>query len=100
MAWQLLASAGYLYRQFDFKAYDTFQTYAHPRGRYDFVPGRTLNYAIEYQIPLLELGMLLNIMSHSTIGLSVAYSPLVEATDKDQHLLRGLVSYGDCEGDA
>jgi outer membrane protease len=97
---RLLAGAGYTYRQFDFEAYDTSQTYLDQSKNDVFVPGRTLTYSVEYRIPFLELGVLLETTDKITAELSAGYSPFVDATDKDRHLARDLSSRGECDGEA
>ncbi|MEW6078774.1 MAG: omptin family outer membrane protease [Thermodesulfobacteriota bacterium] len=97
---RLLAGAGYLYRQLDFEAGDTWQTYPGGSRQDVFVPGRTLNYSVEYRIPFLELGARLETADNITVECSAGYSPYVDATDKDRHLTRNLTSRADCDGDA
>ncbi len=92
--------AAFLYRRFDFKAYDTYQTYPAKNTGADFVSGRTLDYRVEYYIPLLELGIDVNTETFGCAGLTIGYSPYAEANDEDRHRLRNLTSEADCDGEA
>ncbi len=98
--WQLLAGGEYLYRHFDFRVYDTLQTYPGQNISPDFVPGRTLEYDVDYLIPLLKLGTALELAKGASVELAIGYSPYARAKDEDRHLLRNMVSTADCDGDA
>lgn len=98
--WQWLIGAEYIYRHFDFRAYDTLQTYPGQSTAPVFVSGRTLAYEINYLIPLVTLGTALKRKDGASAGITVGYSFYARAVDNDRHLLRGLTSEADCHGQA
>ena len=98
--WHFLVGVHYLYQQFDFNAYDTRQTYPGQNIASDFVPGRTLAYAVDYLIPLVKLDTAYMAAGGSSLELSFGYSPYTRAADKDRHLLRDMRSEADCKGTA
>ena len=98
--WRLLIGAEYLFRRFDFNAYDTLQTYPGRNTGPDFVAGRTLAYTVDFLIPLVEMGMTIKTAGGSSAELNFGYSPYTRARDLDRHLLRAMRSEADCEGSA
>lgn len=94
---------GYKYQKFDFDVSNLNQWYpSSPSTPADIVDGLVLKYEAEYQIPYLELGMKMTTPERFAMELAVAYAPLVDFKEVDQHLLRNLVSPADHDwnGDA
>lgn len=94
---------GYKYQKFDFDISDLDQWYpSAPTAPHDTVEGLVATYEVEYQIPYLELGMKMSSSDKFVMELAVAYAPLVDFKEEDQHLLRNMVSPADHDwnGDA
>jgi outer membrane protease len=94
--------AGYKYQRFKYKVSDTnqvgFGAYAVDFTAY--VPGRTLDYKVKYNIPYFGLSSDLMFGDKIRINLKGAYSPWASAKDRDDHLLRFKLSKGDTDGHA
>ena len=91
---------GYKYQDFEFDIYDLDQWYPSlPDEPHDIVPGRVLAYEAEYQIPYLELAMIMKARDKYRFELSLGYAPVINFEDKDQHLLRDLVAVADHDWD-
>ena len=87
---------GYKYQKFDFDISDLDQWYpSAPADPHDLVAGLVATYEAEYQIPYLEVGMVMNAADKFLLEISFAYAPLVDFQDEDQHLLRDKVSIAD-----
>jgi outer membrane protease len=97
---RLMVGAEYLFRRFDFNAYDTFQTYPGQGIGPDFMSDHTLLYTVDYLIPLMEMGMAVKASGGSSAELCLGYSPYTKAKDEDRHLLRTMRSKADCTGTA
>lgn len=93
---------GYLYQNFDYEAELIYQTSPSGLAGYEYTgDGRTgITYEMTYSMPYLKIGADANIGSHFTMEGGVSYSPLVNAEDTDNHLLRGKIMSGDMDGDA
>ncbi len=101
----LYAGLGYIYQDIDYEAKIIRQFSPSGLPGYDATgDGRVgIAYDITYSIPYLKVGTDLKINADFTIEGSVGYSPIVNAEDTDQHLLReygGKISSGDLDGDA
>ena len=101
----LYAGLGYLYQDIEYEAklIRQFSPSGIP-GLSATGDGRTgITYDITYSIPYLKVGTDLKINADFTIEGSVGYSPIVDAEDTDQHLLRefgGKTNSGEMDGDA
>jgi len=91
------ARVGYKYQKFDYDISNTKQI-DYLSYYYIIVPGRTLDYEVEYKIPYLGLSGVYSFADAFKANLEINYSPWVEAEDKDDHLLRYKLSKGDCKG--
>jgi hypothetical protein len=93
----LAAGAGFLLQHWEWEGSDTRQSeVGSPLGF--FFPGKTIEYEGDLEMPYLHLRGHLNLASLRMTG-RVGYSPWVTATDEDNHLLRGIKSEADTEGD-
>ncbi len=83
------AGLGYKYQKFDFDVSNLHQWYpSDPARLHIWESGLVLTYEAEYQIPYLELGMAMNAADKFILELGLAYAPLVNFQDEDNHLLR------------
>jgi outer membrane protease len=101
----LYTGIGYLYQNFDYDAKPLYQYSPSGLPGYDYTgDGRVgITYEMTYSIPYLKLGGDLKVSQDFTLEGSIAYSPIVQAEDTDNHLLReygGKISTGDMEGDS
>ena len=104
----LAAGVGLLYENFKFKGRDTVQyspsaipIYGLPSDPYAAtLQGLTIKYDVTYTVPYFELVATLGFSGKFGIEASLGYSPFVTAEDEDDHVLRGKLSKGDCEGSA
>ena len=97
------AGVGYKYQKFDFDVSDLDQWYpSHPELPHTITSGLVLTYEAEYQIPYLELSMEMNVGEKFLMEFGVAYAPLVDFQDEDNHILRDdvFISDHDWDGDA
>lgn len=69
-------------------------------GRHVRISGLVGTYEVTYGIIYPEAGVNLLLWKHLNLESRLGYSAYVTAKDEDHHLLRDLVSKGDCEGDA
>lgn len=93
----LAAGAGFLMQHWEWEGSDTRQTeVGAPLGF--FFPGKTIKYEGDLEMPYLQLRGHINLASLRLTG-RVGYSPWVTATDTDDHLLRGIKSEADTDGD-
>lgn len=104
--WSFIAGLGYLRQNFDYEISNLDQWYPSLNNYYsydighDYVSGKVLEYEVTYNIPYIEIGTQFKIKDKFCVEASLGYSPLVNVTDEDNHLLRSKVSEGDCDGDA
>lgn len=101
----LYTGIGYLHQDFDYEGKPLYQLSPSGLSGYDFTgDGRIgITYEMTYSIPYLKFGGDLKVSPDFTMEASVAYSPIVQAEDTDNHLLReygGKISTGDMEGDS
>lgn len=99
-SWSLNAGVGYIYQNWQYTA-NLVQQYS-PSGQtgYDYLGNGlpTIRYKIEYNIPYIQIGGKVNLGERFSLESNISYSPLVNAEDADQHLLREKVNQGDLEG--
>lgn len=100
--WSFSAGFGYLYQNFDYETRLNRQWSPSGLSGYDYTgTGEvTLTYEVDYSILFAEIGAQFKIKDKLSIEASLGYSPFVYAKDEDHHLLRSMVSKGDCNGDA
>ena len=106
--WAFYAGLGYLYQNFDFDGRNTKQWQRDPITSdryYVYVPGDTIDYEVTYKIPYLRLGTVFSYKDKTgkdkfQMEASAAYSPIADAEDEDNHLLRGKTNRSDTDGDA
>lgn len=104
--WSFIAGLGYLRQNFDYEISKLDQWYPSLNDYYgydighDYVSGMTLKYEVTYSIPYMEIGTQLKIKDKFCVEVSLGYSPIVNVTDEDIHILRSMVLEGDCDGDA
>lgn len=102
---------GWRYQKFSIVASDlhqyspTFYTYGLDRVFYSdpfgaVVNGPGLDYEVTYTIPFAELSGLYRFGAMLSLEGSLGYSPLVQASDRDDHLLRSKLSEGSASGSA
>jgi len=106
--WDFFAGLGLTYQSFDFEGRNTKQWARNPINSvrdYVYVDGNTIDYEVTYTIPYMRLGT--NFTYKDKMGTdrffmegSFAYSPIVNAEDEDNHLLRGKTNKSDTDGDA
>ena len=90
------AGVGLRYQKFEFDCSNVYQWYpSSPSTPADYVPGLGLKYEIEYQIPYVELGVNFEGPGKVSGNFLLGYAPVLHAEDKDQHLLRDMVSVTD-----
>lgn len=101
----LYAGLGYIYQNLDYEG-ELIRQYS-PSGLsgYDAVgDGRVgITYEMIYSIPYLKVGTDIQVSPKFTVAGSLGYSPVVNAEDTDNHLLRefgGKINSGDMDGDA
>lgn len=104
--WSFIAGLGYLRQNFDYEISNLDQWYPSLNDYYgydighDYVSGKVLEYEVTYNIPYMEIGTQFKIKDKFRLEASLGYSPLVNVTDEDNHILRSKISEGDCDGDA
>ncbi|MDO9043359.1 MAG: omptin family outer membrane protease [Desulfocapsaceae bacterium] len=100
--WSLNAGLGYIYQNWQYTA-NLVQQYS-PSGQtgYDYLGDGTpgISYKLEYNIPYIQIGGKVNLAKQFSVESNISYSPLVDAKDVDQHLLREKVNRGDLDGSA
>lgn len=98
--WSLNAGVGYIYQNWQYTA-NLVQQYS-PSGQtgYDYLGTGTpgIRYKLEYNIPYMQIGGKVNLGQQFSLESNVSYSPLVDAKDVDQHLLREKVNTGNLDG--
>lgn len=108
------AGLGYLHEHFDYSASDvdqyspSYRGYATPLREYGITAdpfrgtraGKVITYEVTYRVPYAELSGTYGFSEAFTVDARLGYSPFAGATDRDDHLLRGKVMEGDCEGSA
>lgn len=102
----LFVRLGYMRQYFDYEVGNVDQWY--PSAYYYFgvdpghyyVSGKALAYEVTYSIPYMEVGTQLKSNGKFSLEASLGYSPIVDAEDRDNHILRSKVSEGDFDGDA
>ena len=93
----LAVGAGFLMQHWEWEGSDTRQTEIGDSAGL-FFPGTTIEYEGDLEMPYVQLRGHLNMASLRLTG-RVGYSPWVTATDVDDHLLRGITSEADTDGD-
>jgi len=104
--WWFTAGVGYIRQNFDWEVSNLDQWY--PSSTYyfgydfahDYVSGPVITYKARYSIPYMEIATGLKIKDGFHVEASLGYSPMVNVTDEDNHILRDRVTKGDCDGDA
>ncbi len=104
--WSFAAGLGYILQSFDYEVSNLDQWY--PSSTYyfgydfahDYVSGKVITYEARYSIPYMEIAAELKTRNKFHIEATLGYSPMVNVTDEDNHILRDKVSKGDCDGDA
>jgi len=104
--WSFAAGLGYIGENFDYKVSNLDQWY--PSSVYyfgydfghDYISGKVLTYEARYSIPYMEIATELKIKDRLRVEASLGYSPIVNVTDEDNHILRDKISKGDCDGNA
>jgi len=104
--WSFAAGLGYISENFGYEVSNLDQWY--PSSEYYFgyeLPhtyesGVVITYEARYSIPYIEIATELNIEGKLRIEGSLGYSPIVNVTDEDNHILRDKVGKGDCNGNA
>jgi outer membrane protease len=96
---------GYRYQKFSFDIYgvegwqlnDQFE-----RVYFDTLANyKVLDYEITYFLPYIKIGAIYDAIQDIKLSGSLAYSPLAEVVDEDDHLFRGKLAKGKCnEGSA
>lgn len=94
------AGVGFLYQDFNYECSDFDQWYpSQPWWGHDYGWGLGIIYEITYYIPYLQLRTDVSFFSDKLqLGVMLGASPYVTAEDYDNHVLRGIVSYGDFDG--
>ncbi|MBU1163723.1 MAG: omptin family outer membrane protease, partial [Proteobacteria bacterium] len=99
--WSFIAGLGYLRQNFDYEVSNLDQWYPSLNDYYgydighDYVSGKVLEYEVTYSIPYMEIGTQFKIKDKFSVEASLGYSPIVNVTDEDNHILRSKVSEGD-----
>ena len=98
----VFAGLGYQYQKFEYDARMINQYSPSGMPGFDYQgDGRiAISYEMTYKIPYLLVGGNFEVAPNFSLSGSFGYSPVVDATDVDQHLLRDKVSKGDMDGDA
>lgn len=93
---------GYLRKQFQYAISNTNEVgYGPYAADYTiFIPGKTLDYTVTYDIPYIGLHTGLRKGERFQASLDLGYSPLAMVRDRDDHVLRSKVSIGDTSGQA
>ncbi len=99
------AGLGYIYQNIDYEAKLIHQFSPSGLSGFEaFGNGEVaITYETIYSIPYLKLGTDIQVAPKFTLAGSVSYSPIVNAEDTDNHLLRefgGKISSGDMDGNA
>ena len=104
--WSLSGGLGYIYQNFEYDIYDLDQWYPSLNEYYgydighDRVSGKVLEYEVTYSIPYMEIGTQFTFKNKFSLEASLGYSPIVNVEDEDHHIVRSMVSKGDCDGAA
>jgi len=104
--WSFAAGVGYIRQNFDYEVSNLDQWY--PSSNYyfgydwphDHVSGKIITYEARYSIPYVEIATGSKLKDKFHVEASLGYSPMVNVTDEDNHILRDRVTKGDCDGDA
>ena len=98
--WSLNGGLGYIYQNWQYTT-NVIQQHS-PSGQTGFYflgdGTPSLNYKLEYHIPYVQMGGKINLAKQFSLESNISYSPLVNAKDVDQHLLREKVNKGDLDG--
>ena len=100
--WSLNAGLGYIYQNWQYTANLVRQYSPSGQAGYDYLGDGTpgISYKLEYNIPYIQIGGKVNLAKQFSVESNLSYSPLVDAKDVDQHLLREKVNRGDLDGSA
>ena len=99
--WSFIAGLGYLRQNFDYEISNLEQWSPSSMDYYGYdihVNGKVLEYEVTYSIPYIEIGTQFKIKDKFCVEASLGYSPLVNVTDEDNHIIGSTVSEGDCDG--
>ncbi len=101
-SWSLFTGIGYQYQKYEYDGSLVHQYSPSGQFGYEYFGNGvvTTNYEMTYSMPYLLVGTEFQITPAFIITGSLAYSPLVTAEDRDDHLLRSRVAKGDMDGDA
>ena len=98
-SFRLFATVGYLYQKWGTFAAKSFS------GSYFGDPtvwasdASALTYEVTYEIPYAGVGFEWLFFENFTLKANVDFSPVAEASDRDDHVLRTKLSKGSCDGD-
>ena len=102
----LFVGLGYMRQYFDYEVgnldqwYPSYYYYFGVDAGHYYVSGKVLAYEVTYSIPYMEIGTQLRSNGKLSVEATVGYSPIVDAEDRDNHILRSRVSEGDFDGEA
>lgn len=98
-SWTVFIGAGVLLQRYEFAAFDTLQSYpSTPERPADELNGKTLSYRYEASMPFASANLSYDINPKTTTAMTVVYSPWLNVTDDDNHILRNKTSTGDSDG--
>ena len=104
-SWSLYAGLGCQYQKFEYDGQLIHQYSSSGLPGYDLDGNGSvgITYEMTYTMPYLKIGTDFQMNDKFSLAGSFAWSPLVNATDEDHHLLRengGKISKGDMDGNA
>lgn len=84
--------------RYRFKTYNTYQTYPSTGASPIFLGGQTLAYSFDALIPYASIAHTFDPLPTINIQTKLKFTPFASTRDKDEHLLRDVVSLGETEG--
>lgn len=101
-SWSFYAGLGYQYQKFEYEgqAIHQYSPSGYPGAEFYGDGSVGITYEMTYKMVYALIGTEVQITPQFSMAGSFAYSPVVNADDEDNHLLRDKVSKGDLEGNA
>lgn len=98
--WHIMPIFGYKYQNFQFDVSNTYQVGYGPYapGYTGFIPGKTLDYEITYNIFYIAATSRIVSNDSFTADLKLGFSPYTKADDRDDHILRAKLSTANTDG--
>jgi len=97
--WEIFVGAGIYSQRYDFETFDTIQSYpSTPERPKIILDEKTLIYRYDSTMPFVSLKMKHHFSEKFLTSLFINYSPWLQVSDYDNHILRKKTSEGESDG--